>query len=84
MKNFKWYTLGAVVIAGIWGYFSDLSKGNFYGFIAKIFFIFAFMMATYFSMARARKKADKAKETIEISNKEKNNKKQNNKKSSKK
>lgn len=84
MKNFKWYALGVIFLSAVWGYFTDLSKGNFYGFIYKIFFAASFTLAIYFSIVRAQKKYIKAQENAEVKDKGKNNKKQNNKKSSKK
>ncbi|KAJ50605.1 hypothetical protein BD780_002705 [Clostridium tetanomorphum] len=62
MKNIILSTLAAMGVAAIWGYFTDLSKGNVSGFIARIFFVAAFIFALQLSMYRGRKK-----------NKEKNN-----------
>ncbi|WP_315119626.1 hypothetical protein [uncultured Clostridium sp.] len=56
MKKFWVLTLGAVAIAGVWGYLLDLRHGNVSGFIAKIFLVFAFMIGLQLSMKRAQKK----------------------------
>ncbi|WP_027625291.1 hypothetical protein [Clostridium lundense] len=56
MKNVILITLASMGVAAIWGYFTDLSKGNIAGFISKIFFVSAFMFAMQFSAYRAKKK----------------------------
>lgn len=56
MKNVILTTLASMGIAAVWGYFSDLSKGNVAGFISKIFFVSAFILATQLSIYRAKKK----------------------------
>lgn len=56
MKNVILITLASMGVAGIWGYFTDLSRGNVAGFISKIFFVSAFIFAMQFSTYRAKKK----------------------------
>lgn len=58
----KWLiTFTSMFIAAIWGYFIDLKNGNVIGFIYKIVFVGAFMLALQYSINKSKKKALKNK-----------------------
>lgn len=58
----KWLIIfTSMFIAGIWGYFIDLKDGNVIGFIYKIVFVGAFMLALQYSINKSKKKALKNK-----------------------
>ncbi|MBE6064538.1 hypothetical protein [Clostridium cochlearium] len=53
----KWLIIfTSMFIAAIWGYFIDLKNGNITGFIYKIVFVGAFMLALQYSINRSKKK----------------------------
>ena len=43
-KKHLYYMVGGVLVAIIWGYFSDLKRGDIYSFIGRLFFIPLFIV----------------------------------------
>ena len=57
-KKYIYYALGGLLVAAVWGYFSDLKNGNVYSFVGRLVFIPLFIIALDVLFGKKRKDSD--------------------------